>query len=246
MTTLLGVNIDHVATLRQARNEGFPDPVLAAHAAVQAGADGITAHLREDRRHIQDDDVRRLKSELSVPFNMEMAATPEIVAIAEKIKPAWVCLVPENRRELTTEGGLDVWAGRLELEEVIKRLQGAGIRVSLFVEPDVQTMEISKEVNADAVELHTGVYARCCRKNRRDIGVELDRIKNAAQKAAELKLLVNAGHGIDYENADALLKVYSFHEFNIGFAIVARALFVGFPQAVQEMKNKMRNLCAAS
>lgn len=244
--TLLGVNVDHVATLRQARGESFPDPFDAAKAAVKAGADGITAHLREDRRHIQDADVRRLKSELSVPFNMEMTTTSEIVQIAEKIKPAWACLVPEKRREVTTEGGLDVVSGRLELGETVKRLKGAGVRVSLFIEPDTRSIEISKELNADAVELHTGFYARLAHGKKADVAVVLDKIKRAGEKASEMKLLVNAGHGIDYENVAALLEAHPFHEFNIGFAIVARAVFVGMEQAVREMKDKMRTLCAAS
>jgi pyridoxine 5-phosphate synthase len=244
--TLLGVNIDHVATLRQARGEGFPDPVAAAKAVVEAGADGITAHLREDRRHIQDDDIRRLKKELKAPLNLEMAAAPEIVAIAAGVKPAWVCLVPEKRKELTTEGGLDIQTNSTDLRKNIALLKDAGIRVSLFIEPNETLMGVARDLGADAVELHTGAYARVFRTEKKNLSKEVNRIKAAAEKAAALGLVVNAGHGIDYENVVELAQVHPFHEFNIGFSIVARAVFVGLPQAVKEMKLKMRDLCAAS
>jgi pyridoxine 5-phosphate synthase len=234
----LGVNIDHVATVRQARKQGVPDLLSAARAAIDAGADGITAHLREDRRHIQDDDMHRLKKELSVPLNMEMSIAPEILQIALNVKPDWACLVPEKREELTTEGGLDVNAKFDEVARVVARLKQNGTRVSLFVQPDVETMRLSKKAGADAVELHTGHYARVFRVES-DRNAELARIKAAALEAESLGLTVNAGHGIDYENGATLLSAYAFHEFNIGFSIIARSLFVGLPAAVREMKTLM-------
>lgn len=232
---LLGVNIDHVATVRQARREGVPDLISAAHDVVRAGADGITAHLREDRRHIQDDDIRRLKQELAVPLNMEMSIAASILDIALDVKPAWTCLVPEKREELTTEGGLDIKSKFSEISMAVSKLKEAGIRVSLFVEPDLETMEMCKKAQADAVELHTGRYARVFKKVA-DQKVELDRIQQAARTAASMGLVVNAGHGLDYENTPSLLSTHPFHEFNIGFSIIARALFVGLSRAVSDMK----------
>jgi pyridoxine 5-phosphate synthase len=231
----LGVNIDHVATVRQARREGVPDLLAAARAVVTAGADGITAHLREDRRHIQDDDMVRLKKELTVPLNMEMSIAPAIVQIALRIQPAWSCLVPEKREELTTEGGLDVKGKFDDVARTIEQLKKAGVRVSLFVEPDLETMRLSKKSGADAVELHTGRYARLFH-DASARAAELRRIKEAALEARSSGLVVNAGHGLDDENTPPLLSTHAFHEFNIGFSIIARALFVGLPKAVAEMK----------
>jgi len=243
--TRLGVNIDHVATVRQARRDASPDPVEAALAAINGGADGITAHLREDRRHIQDRDIEQLKKLLPVPLNMEMAATPELVDIATHVKPAWTCLVPEKRIELTTEGGLDVARHKTDLKRVINRLNAAGTQVSLFVEPDVETMKIAKEIGAQAVEIHTGVYAKVW--NSPSGKAELEKITRAATSAKNAGLLVNAGHGLTYENVEFLLQTYCFHELNIGFAIVARALFVGMENAVADMKRRLKTgVCAAS
>lgn len=235
----LGVNIDHVATVRQARGEKFPDPVQVAQTAVQGGADGITAHLREDRRHIQESDLEELKKHLRVPLNMEMSIDPSIVAIAQKLVPAWTCLVPEKRKELTTEGGLDVQHESDKIGRVVKILKSRGIKVSLFVDPDFQAVKIAKELNADAVELHTGEFARLFRVKDKGVETELERIRSAAETAGRLNLLANAGHGIDYDNVSRLIQVYPFHELNIGFSIVARSLFVGFNQAVKEMKAKL-------
>ncbi len=235
----LGVNIDHVATVRQARGESFPDPVEAAKAAIASGADGITAHLREDRRHIQDRDIERLKKEILAPLNMEMACSAEITAIAEKVKPAWACLVPENRKEITTEGGLDVARESAKIAEVTMRLKAAGINVSLFIDPTPEAVKFSKDVGADAIELHTGTYARLFRSKGPQWEAELKRLGIAARQAQEAGLLVNAGHGIDYENVGPLLKAHRFNELNIGFAIIARALFAGIGTAVKEMKSKL-------
>ncbi len=238
--TLLGVNIDHVATLRQARQEGVPDLLEAALAAIAGGAEGITVHLREDRRHIQDEDVRRLKREIAVPLNLEMAAAEDIIRVAETVGPAWACLVPEKRQELTTEGGLDLDRNPAVLAAAVKRLKAAGVRVSLFVEPTGEAARKARELGADAVELHTGTYAGAWKTGRRPrIENELARLGSAAQAAERLGLLVNAGHGISYENVEDLSKIYPFHEYNIGFSIVARAVFVGMKQAVSEMKEKI-------
>ena len=244
--TLLGVNIDHVATLRQARRESFPDPVEAAAQAVLAGADGITAHLREDRRHIQDSDIERLIGALSVPLNLEMSATEEILKVAERVRPAWTCVVPEKRQELTTEGGLDVVAMRPRLSDAIRRLKSAGIRVSLFVEPDIDAVEASAACGAHAVELHTGAYARACARGTAEAGREIERIVRAADAGKAAGLLINAGHGLDFENVSALAGAFPFHEFNIGFSIIARAVFVGIGQSVREMKRRMSKVCAES
>lgn len=236
--TKLGVNVDHVATVRQARREAFPDPTEAALAAIQGGADGITAHLREDRRHIQDRDLEQLKKLLPVPLNMEMAATPELIRIACRIQPAWACLVPEKRLELTTEGGLALLSAQQSLTEAVRKLNSVGTKVSLFIEPDVESVQLSKSIGAQAVELHTGDYARTG---------DLTAIPAAAKAARAAGLLVNAGHGLTYDNVEPLLQAFAFDEFNIGFAIVARALFVGMENAVQEMKRRLtKTPCAAS
>ena len=244
--TLLGVNIDHVATVRQARRELFPDPVEVALEAVRHGAEGITAHLREDRRHIQDADIERLKEMLSAPLNLEMAATDDILKVAERVKPAWSCLVPEKRQELTTEGGLDVAGSEERLSKAVARLKKGGTRVSFFIEPDLKSVEASVRCGADAVELHTGDYARLYRQGEKAAAPEIERIRRAAEAAKSKGLLVNAGHGIDYDNVEKLGGVFGFHEFNIGFAIIARALFVGIGQAVREMKGRMANVCVES
>jgi pyridoxine 5-phosphate synthase len=234
----LGVNIDHVATVRQARRENFPSPVELALQACRAGAQGITAHLREDRRHIQDADIYLLKKKLPVPLNMEMAASASVVPVAMQVLPTWVCLVPEKRQELTTEGGLNLSLRSLFFRRLIKSLQDKKIRVSLFVDPTVKNMNIARALGADAVELHTGVYARCWAR-KRGVQTELNTVKAAARAAVRNNLLVNAGHGLDYENVAPLARVFPFHEFNIGFAIVAKALSVGMAAAVRDMKKRM-------
>ncbi len=229
----LGVNIDHIATLRQARRETFPDPLEAGLAAQKAGAHGITVHLREDRRHIQDRDVIALKQKLKIHLNLEMSIAPAIVAFACRVKPDDVCLVPEKRQELTTEGGLDVAGQKVKITNVVKRLKKAGISVSLFIDPSAKQVEASCATGADAVELHTGTYA-----NRRGAGraAELRRLAAAAKLARHRGLILNAGHGLDYGNVRPVAQIRGMHELNIGFSIVARSVFVGLDRAVREMK----------
>ena len=232
----LGVNIDHVATVRQARRARFPDPLLAALVAEQAGADRITLHLREDRRHIVDRDVERFAMSLTTHMNLEMAATEEMIAIATRIRPSDVCLVPEKRAEVTTEGGLDVIGGGAALRSSIAALTAAGIRVSLFVDPDLKQIEQAAAVGAPVIELHTGAYAEADAKARSG---ELRRIKAAARAGVELGLVVNAGHGLDYHNVQPVAAIPEISELNIGFAIIARAIFCGLDPAVREMKRLM-------
>lgn len=230
----LGVNIDHVATVRQARRAAVPNVAEAAQAAVKGGADSITVHLREDRRHIQDADVGALKKALKVRLNLEMAATEEMVRIARVVRPANVCLVPERRQELTTEGGLDAAGGLKRLKPAVEKLKSKGIVVSLFIAPDARQVEAARAMGADAVELHTGAYARALSPDAQYD--ELKKIQAAAVRARELGLVLNAGHGLDTANVGPVAKILGMHELNIGFSIVARALFVGLEQAVREMK----------
>ncbi|SFH79343.1 pyridoxine 5'-phosphate synthase [Modicisalibacter xianhensis] len=230
---LLGVNIDHIATLRQARGTRYPDPVQAALLAEEAGADGITVHLREDRRHIQDRDIFILADVLNTRMNLEMAVTEEMIALAERVKPAHVCLVPEKREELTTEGGLDVLGGRERIAEACRRLAAVGCDVSLFIDPDPDQIRAALEVGAPTIELHTGAYAEAAGDTMR---VEYERIAAAAELANELGLTVNAGHGLHYHNVEAIAAIPGLNELNIGHAIIARALFVGLKDAVAEMK----------
>ena len=232
----LGVNIDHVATLRQARLGVYPSPLEAAKICEAAGADGITAHLREDRRHIQDADMEALVQTVR-KLNMEMAATDEMVAIAERLKPANCCLVPEKRRELTTEGGLDVVGAFDSLKNAVKRLQAAGVCVSIFIDPVREQLKAAAETGAQFVELHTGAFSNA----EGDAQLrELDRLIDGAEYAHSLGLNVNAGHGIGYQNVKLVLKVPHLHELNIGHSIVSRAVFVGLRSAVQEMMNLMK------
>lgn len=233
----LGVNIDHVATVRQARRARFPDPLYAALTAEQAGADSITLHLREDRRHIQDHDVERFAASLQTHMNLEMAAIPEMVAIARRIRPADVCLVPEKRTEVTTEGGLDVCGAAAALTDTCAALADAGIRVSLFIDADPAQIEAAVAVGAPAIELHTGAYAEADGERRAE---ELHRLASAARGAAALGLIVNAGHGLDYHNVQPVAAIPEIVELNIGFAIIARALQTGLDPAVREMKRLMR------
>lgn len=232
----LGVNIDHVATLRQARGSRYPDPLYAALLAEQSGADSITLHLREDRRHIQDRDVRLLREALQTRMNLEMAATAEMVAIAAGLRPQDCCLVPEKRNEVTTEGGLDVAANVAALRETCGRLGEAGIRVSLFVDPEPRQLDTAAQLGVPVVELHTGAYAEAQGAAQ---ARELIRLQIAAKHAAALGLVVNAGHGLHYHNVQAVAAIPEIVELNIGHAIVARAVFDGFGPAVREMKRLM-------
>lgn len=238
----LGVNIDHVATLREARYRGSPhgepDPVGAALMAEAAGAHGITAHLREDRRHIQDRDVRQLREKIKTRLNLEMANAPEIVAIALNLKPEIVCLVPERRQEVTTEGGLDVAGNLAALQETRKKMNDAGIEVSLFIAPDPAQVEASSRVGAQFIELHTGAYAEHFNQKQAR-NVELERLISAAKQAHGLGLKVNAGHGLNYENLPLLHTVPHLVELNIGHSIISRAVGVGLPEAVREMLRLM-------
>jgi pyridoxine 5-phosphate synthase len=233
----LGVNIDHVATVRQARRTSYPDLLAAAAAAERGGADGITVHLREDRRHIQDRDVDALRRHVQTKLNLEMAATAEMVAKACAVRPQDVCLVPERREELTTEGGLDA-AGQAEsLLDVVRRLRAAGPHVSLFINPDPQQVEAARRLGADTIELHTGRYADAADAATR--AAELARIVAAARQAHASGLVVNAGHGLNLDNVGPIAAIPELSELNIGHSIVARAIFVGLEQAVREMKAAM-------
>lgn len=236
---LLGVNIDHVATIRQARGTRYPEPIQAALLAEQAGADAITLHLREDRRHIQDRDVRMLADILLTRMNLEMAATPEMLEIAGEVKPADCCLVPERREELTTEGGLDAAAQIDYLRDYCGALAEAGVRVSLFIDADERQLEAAAEIGAPVVEIHTGHYADARERDRKQ--AELARISHAALYGQRLGLQVNAGHGLDYHNVRAVAEIEGLVEFNIGHAIVARAIFEGLSAAVREMKRLIRS-----
>lgn len=235
---LLGVNIDHIATLRQARGTKYPDPIQAAIEAEQAGADGITLHLREDRRHIQLRDVEMLKDILQTRMNLEMAVTEEMLGIAETIQPEFCCLVPESREELTTEGGLDVAAQPERLRDACTRLAEAGITVSLFIDAETRQIEAAVASGAPYIEIHTGHYADL--KNETEQAQELSRIINAINLAQASGLKVNAGHGLHYHNVQAIARIPQLIELNIGHAIIARALFTGLQQAVVEMKSLMR------
>ncbi len=235
----LGVNVDHVATIRQARGTAYPDPVQIALEAEAAGADGITMHLREDRRHIVEADVWEMARRTRSKLNLEMAATEEMREFALKVAPADACIVPERRAELTTEGGLDVLARRAAIADLVAELGEAGIRVSLFIDPDPRQIEASREVGAPVVELHTGRYADAPPSAGAGRQRELDEIVSAARYADELGLVVHAGHGLHYDNVQAIAAIAQIKELNIGHGIVARALAVGFARAVGEMKRLM-------
>ncbi len=231
---LLGVNIDHIATLRQARGTRYPDPVLAAQVAEQAGADGITLHLREDRRHIQERDVELIKQVMHTPMNFEMAVTEFMLNYAEKLKAEHVCLVPERREELTTEGGLDV-AGQLEkVTAAVKRLAAVGSEVSLFIDADPKQIDAAVAAGAPAIELHTGAYAEA--ETPELVAKELKRIQEGTAYALSKGLIVNAGHGLHYHNVQAIAAIAGINELNIGHAIIARAAFTGLAEAIKEMK----------
>ena len=233
MTVLLGVNIDHVATVRQARGTRYPSVIEAAELAEKAGADSITVHLREDRRHIQDEDVRILCAGTKTRINLEMAVTPEMLAIALERKPADVCLVPEKRQELTTEGGLDVIGHFPAVADAVALLSEAGIRTSLFIDPDPEQIDAARRAGAPVVELHTGTYADA--EGRRQVD-ELGRLHQACIRGHEAGLIINAGHGLHLENVVDIVQLPHMNELNIGHSIIARAIFVGLENAVREMK----------
>jgi pyridoxine 5-phosphate synthase len=236
MMMLLGVNIDHVATLRQVRGTRYPEPLAAGLLAIKAGADSITVHLREDRRHIQDDDVRALKARLTARLNLEMAVTDEMIAIASDIQPSDCCLVPEKRAELTTEGGLDVLDNLQQITAATRHLTGSGIRVSLFIDPDASQIDAATESGAAVIELHTGAYADAANEARE---AELARIVDAAAYAAAKGLKVHAGHGLHLDNVAAVAAIPEITELNIGHSIIADAVFKGLERAVTDMKARM-------
>jgi pyridoxine 5-phosphate synthase len=232
----LGVNIDHVATLRQARRGRHPDPVHAALTAEIAGADSITLHLREDRRHIQDHDVRALRGLLHTRMNLELAVTDEMLAIAAEVRPADCCFVPERRQEITTEGGLDVTSQAARVRDATTRLRQAGVRVALFIDPDARQVEAAAQAGAPVIELHTGAYAEAAGASA---ATELERLRAAARLGSSLGLEVHAGHGLNYRNVHPVAALREIVELNIGHALIAHALFVGLPAAVREMKALM-------
>ena len=236
----LGVNVDHVATIRNARGGRHPDPVRAAKLAIAAGADGITAHLREDRRHIRDDDIARLKAEIDKPLNFEMAATPEMIAIAKKTLPHAACLVPEKRSERTTEGGLDVTAGKSQIQQAVRELKSAGIRVSLFIAAERQQIEAAAEIGAPVIEIHTGAWCDALIEGRREnVEVEWDRIRTGAKLAKSLGLEVHAGHGLDYASAEQIASLAQIVELNIGHFIVGESVYDGLAATVKLMRAAM-------
>jgi len=234
---LLGVNIDHVATIRQARMTNEPDPVHAAVLAEMGGADSITVHLREDRRHIQDRDVRLLREICRVGLNLEMAVSDEIMKIAIQVLPDQATLVPERREEVTTEGGLDVKTHRVRIKQCVDQLQGAGISVSLFIDPSLSHIEIAKELGVTAVELHTGAFADA--RTPEAIEIEFDKLREAGQFATSQGLKLNLGHGLTYRNVRRIAEIHGVHELNIGHSIVSHAVLVGFERAVREMKQRI-------
>ncbi|HAI32410.1 MULTISPECIES: pyridoxine 5'-phosphate synthase [unclassified Thalassospira] len=233
----LGVNIDHVATIRNARGGNLPDPIRAAALAKAAGADGITAHLREDRRHIRDDDMKKLREEVDLPLNFEMAATDEMLAIALETKPHAVCLVPEKREERTTEGGLDAAGGHNHLKHFVSELGEAGIRVSLFIEASEAQLDAAKSLGAPVVEIHTGAY--CDAETEEERTRELDRIRRAVQYGAGIGLEVHAGHGLNFETVQPIAAMPEIAELNIGHFLIGEAVFVGLEAAIAEMRRLM-------
>ena len=236
----LGVNIDHVATIRNARGGRHPDPVRAAKLAVAAGADGITAHLREDRRHIRDDDIARLKAEIDKPLNFEMAATEDMIAIALRTRPHAACLVPERRAERTTEGGLDVVGQRGHVEDAVRSLGGAGIRVSLFIAADKDQVEAAKAVDAPVIELHTGAWCDALAAGEDDVAArEFERLRIAAGLAKSIGLEVHAGHGLDYASAETIASFPEIVELNIGHFLIGEAVFEGLDNAIRTMRGAM-------
>ena len=234
---LLGVNVDHVATLRQARREIEPDPLTAAELAIRGGADGITLHLREDRRHIQDRDLTNVRRKISIELNLEMAATKEMIEIALKVRPEMVTLVPEKRAELTTEGGLDLIKGRKKIKNAVDMIQGSGIPVSLFINPSIPDIEISKELGARMIEIHTGLYANAKGRKKTE---ELNRVKRAVKKGLDLGLQVNAGHGLNFTNVKKIAAINGIRGLYIGHSIIANSVYIGIEKAVREMKKLIK------
>ncbi|MBU6297134.1 MAG: pyridoxine 5'-phosphate synthase [Alphaproteobacteria bacterium] len=232
----LGVNIDHVATIRNARGGAFPDPMRAALLAASAGADGITAHLREDRRHISDNDIERLRMELSIPLNLEMAATDEMAAIALKHIPHACCIVPEKREERTTEGGIDAAGQHDRLAPIVRKLVDAGIRVSMFIEPDKRHLDASRSLGAPVVELHTGAYSEAKNAEQKRL---LEKIRNAAAYGASIGLEIHAGHGLTYENVKPIAAIPQIRELNIGHYLIGEAIFVGLADSIHRMRDLM-------
>jgi len=239
----LGVNIDHVATIRNARGGRHPDPVRAARLAAQAGADGITAHLREDRRHISDDDIERLTREIALPLNLEMAATGEMLAIALRHKPHAACLVPEKRNEVTTEGGLDAVGGRAQLAPIVQALAAGGIRVSLFIDPEIRQLDMARQLGAPVVELHTGAYCDTAGARRER---ELERLVAAAAHAEAIGLECHAGHGLSYDSVGPVAAIPTIVELNIGHFLVGEAIFGGLDSAIKRMRAAMEQGRAAA
>lgn len=235
----LGVNIDHVATIRNARGGEHPDPVRAAEIAVRAGADGITAHLREDRRHISDRDIERLSVEIPLPLNLEMAATSEMAAIALRHKPHAACIVPERREERTTEGGLNVVSGRRDIAPIVAALNEAGVRVSLFVEPEQRQLEAAAAIDAPVVELHTGKYCEAFLHDSAVLGAERDRIEKAARAGFSMGLEVHAGHGLTFDTVGPIAQIEQIAELNIGHFLVGEAIFVGLEASIRSMRQRM-------
>lgn len=235
---LLGVNIDHVATVRQARGSRYPDPVQAAMMAEEGGADGITLHLREDRRHIQERDVMLLKEVLQTRMNLEIAVTDEMLSLAETIKPEHVCLVPEKREEITTEGGLDLVNHAQSIKNACSRLQDVGAEVSLFIDPELAAVKVAKSLGAATIEIHTGQFSNATTDAAREL--QLTRIRRAVALGKDMGLIVNAGHGLHYHNVEPIAAMKDINELNIGHSIISRALFVGLKQAVIEMKRLIR------
>ena len=231
----LGVNIDHVATIRNARGENYPDPLKAALVAEHSGADSVTIHLREDRRHINDDDLRKIKRKLKIPLNLEIAPTKEMLKIALKHKPKFVCIVPEKRAELTTEGGLNLRKNKSFIKKMINRIKKKGIRVSLFIEPKISDIKYSKELGADCVELHTGKYCNLFNK-RKNTYNELLNLKNSSLYAKKISLEVHAGHGLTYQSIKGIAKISAIKEFNIGHFIIAESVFIGLKNTILKFR----------
>ena len=239
---LLGVNVDHVATVREARKALEPDPAIATDLAVRGGADGITIHLREDRRHICDTDLKKIRSRVSIELTLEMAATDEMVGIALKTKPDLVTLVPEKRAELTTEGGLDLKKSGKKIKKAIDAIQGKGIPVSLFINPSLADIQTSKDIGAQMVEIHTGLYANAKGKKQT---AELNRVRKSVKKALDLGLLVNAGHGLDYTNVKRIAAIKGMRGLYIGHSIISNSIYLGLEKAVREMKKLIKNASKA-
>ena len=235
----LGVNIDHVATIRNARGEAYPDPLKAALFAEKYGADSITIHLREDRRHINDNDLKKIKKNLKIPLNLEIAPTKEMLAIALKHKPKYVCIVPEKRSEITTEGGLNIKKNKVFLKRMINKLKEKNIKVSIFIEPKMDDIKLSKNLGADAIEIHTGTYCNLFNKNK-NINLELKKIEKAANFATHINLNVHAGHGLTFQSVKKISKIKNISEFNIGHFLIAESIFIGLKKAIIRFKKLIK------